>query len=117
MTSSPDNASTDGPQTGAVSMMRSGFETGFELHPIQRLAAVTTASRWRDAVVAAVGTDGWIDLVDLDTDAPSRVWHHRATGVSVGEPVSLHGQYDVLAVGRTLYSVRVEPTGDQPAEG
>jgi len=109
MTSSPDNASADRPITGAVSMMRSGFETGFELHPIQRLAAVATASRWRDAVVAAVGADGWIDLVDLASDAPSRVWHHVSTGVSVGEPVSLHEQYDVLAVGRALFSVRLAP--------
>jgi hypothetical protein len=27
--------------------------------------------------------------------------------VSVGEPVSLHGQYSVLAVGQALFSVRV----------
>jgi len=89
-------------------MMRSGYETGYELNPIQRLAAVTTASQWRDVVVAGVGADGWIDLVDLDTQAESRAWHYESTGVSVGEPVSLHEQYAVLAVGRALFSVRVE---------
>jgi hypothetical protein len=36
----------------------------------------------------------------------SRVWHFESTGVTVGEPVSLHDQYSVLAVGRALYSVR-----------
>jgi len=107
MTYSLDNASADRPQTGAVSMMRSGYETGYELNPIQRLAAVTTASQWRDVVVNAVGADGWIDLVDLDTQAESRAWHYESTGVSVGEPVSLHEQYGVLAVGRALFSVRV----------
>jgi len=88
-------------------MMRCGYETGFELNPIQRLAAVATASQWRDVVVTGISADGWIDLVDLDTQAASRAWHYEPTGVSVGEPVSLHGQYGVLAVGRALFSVRV----------
>ena len=109
MTYSLGNASADRPQTGAVSMMRSGYETGFELNPIQRLAAVATASHWRDAVVTAVGTDGWIELVDLDDQSRSRAWHYESTGVSVGEPVSVHDQYGVLAVGRALFSVRAEP--------
>jgi len=87
-------------------MMRSGFETGFELNPIQRLAAVATPSHWRDVVVTGVSADGWIDLVDLDTQAESRVWHYQSTGVVVGEPVSLHDQYGVFAVGRALFSVR-----------
>jgi hypothetical protein len=106
MTSTPRNASADRPTTGAVAMMRSGYETGFELHPIQRLAANAAASHWRDAVVTAVGTDGWIDLVDLATDAAGRVWHYAPIAVSVGEPVSLHAQYSVLAVGREQFSVR-----------
>ena len=87
-------------------MMRSGYETGYELHPIQRLAANTASGHWRDAVVTAVSSDGWIDLVDLATDAGSRVWHYAPIAVAVGEPVSLHGQYSVLAVGREQFSVR-----------
>jgi hypothetical protein len=87
--------------------LRSGFEAGYELNAIQRMAAVTTPSRWRDMMVTAVGADGWIDLVDVDTQAQSRAWHYESTGVSVGEPVSLHGQYSVLAVGQALFSVRV----------
>ena len=87
-------------------MMRSGYETGYELHPIQRLAANAAASHWRDAVVTAVGADGWIELVDLATDAVSRIWHYAPIAVAVGEPVSLHEQYSVLAVGRAQYSVR-----------
>jgi hypothetical protein len=107
MNYSPRNVSADRPQTGAVAMMRCGFETGYELNPIQRLAAVATASHWRDVVVTAVGSDGWIDLVDVDTQTASRAWHYESTGVSVGEPLSLHDQYGVLAVGRALFSVRV----------
>jgi hypothetical protein len=87
-------------------MMRSGFETGYELNPIQRLAAVATPSHWRDAVVTSVGADGWLELVDLQSDAVSRAWHYESTGVTVGEPVSLHDQYGVLAVGGALFSVR-----------
>jgi hypothetical protein len=90
--------------TGAAAMMRGGFEAGYELHPIQRLAAVATASKWRDAVVTRITPDGWIALVDLDTQAERSVWHYRSVGVGVGEPVSFHEQYNVLAVGRTLYS-------------
>jgi hypothetical protein len=106
MTSTPHDAPADRPTTGAVAMMRSGYATGYDLHPIQRLAAVATASHWRDRVVTRVTDDGWLELVDLDTDEPSRVWHHEAIAVSVGEPVSVHDQYGVLAVGRSLYSVR-----------
>ena len=112
MTYSLGNPSADRPQTGAVAMtrtgtLRSGYEAGYELNPIQRLAAVTTASHWRDVVVTAVGADGWIDLVDVDTQAHARAWHYETTGVSVGEPVSLHDQYSVLAVGKALFSVKV----------
>ena len=87
-------------------MMRTGFETGYELHPIQRLAAVAASSHWHDAVVTEVTTDGWIALVDVETEAESRVWNYAGVGVSVGEPVSIHGQYSVLAVGRELFSVK-----------
>jgi hypothetical protein len=86
-------------------MMRCGYETGYELHPIQRLAAVAAASHWRDVVVTETSTDGWIELTALEGSV-SRVWHFEPTGVTVGEPVSLHDQYSVLAVGRALYSVR-----------
>jgi hypothetical protein len=104
MTSTPDHASADRPVTRAVAMMRGGFEAGYELHPIQRIAAVATASKWRDVVVTDVADDGWIELVDLETQAESRVWHFERVGVSVGEPVSFHEQYSVLAVGRSLFS-------------
>jgi hypothetical protein len=105
MTYSPDNASADRPTTGAVAMMRCGYETGYELHPIQRLAAVAAASHWRDAVVTRASTDGWLELVDLEGSV-SRVWHFEPIDAAEGEPVSLHDQYGVLAVGRSLYSVR-----------
>jgi hypothetical protein len=88
-------------------MINATFETGFELHPIQRVAAVATASLWRDVVVSEMCSDGWIELVDMRTEQASRVWHFEALAVTVGEPVSLHARYDVLAVGRDLFSVRV----------
>ena len=87
-------------------MMRSGYETGYELNPIQRIAANAASSRWRDAVVIAVGADGWLELADLAGDSVDRVWHYAPIAVAVGEPVSLHEQYSVLAIGRAQYSVR-----------
>lgn len=107
MTYSLDNASAERPSNGAVAMMRSGYETGYELNPIQRAAALATRSQWRDVIVTAIDADGSIDLVDLESNEGSRVWHYTGTGLSVGEPVSIHDRYSVLAAGRALFSVRV----------
>lgn len=88
-------------------MMRSGFETGYALNPIQRLAANATSTHWVDAVVVSAADDGWIELALLDTDAVTRIWHHTNIDVVAGEPVSLHERYSVLAAGREQFSVRV----------
>jgi hypothetical protein len=94
--------------TGVATPMRSAFDAGFELNPIQRQAAVATASKWRDAIVTGITPDGYIDLVDLATDRPERVWHYLSLSpiLGIGEPVSVHGLYGVLAVGSRLVSVR-----------
>jgi hypothetical protein len=88
--------------------MRCAFEAGYELNPIQRQAAIATASRWSDAIVTGISSDGHIDLVDLETEQPLRVWHYVSLApiLAVGEPVSVHGLYGVLAVGSRLVSVR-----------
>lgn len=85
------------------------FETGYELNPIQRQAALVTRSRWRDAIVTAVTSDGWIELLDIATDAVARVWHYEDLTASItpGEPVTLNAHYGVLAIGPTCISVRV----------
>lgn len=82
-------------------------EPGYELHPIQLRAALTTRRHWRDLVVVSAESDGWLQLADLDGTSV-RVWHHEALAelVSAGEPVALHRLYDVLSVAGGYISVR-----------
>ena len=79
---------------------------GHGLHPMQDRLSRIASSRWVDAVVTASGSDGFVELLDVD-GAAHRVWHHGAlTGqVAVGDPVALHGVYGVLARGDDRYSV------------
>ena len=108
MTATHDSTHETATRAGSA-VMCVPFETGYELHPIQRQAALATRSRWRDAIVTAVTPDGWIELLDLDTDAVRRVWHYADLSASVtsGEPVTLNAHYGVLAIGATCLSVRV----------
>lgn len=103
------------PRQGAVMGMR-GCERaatcrsdrpGHGLHPMQERLAVTTASRWVDAIVVAVESDGFATLVELGGDAERRVWHHDAFHgtLVIGEPVAVHALYGVLARGGQRFSV------------
>ena len=78
---------------------------GHGLHPMQDRLSRIAGSRWVDAVVTTSGTDGFVELLDLDGGV-HRVWHHGAlTGrLAVGDPVALHGVYGVLARGDDRYS-------------
>ena len=113
MTNSHDSTQEDPTRANSAvrcaAVMCAPFETGYELHPIQQRAALATRSRWRDAIVTAVSPDGWVELLDLATDVPARVWHYAdlTAVVTPGEPVSLNARYGVLAIGRTCLSVRV----------
>ncbi|CAN5297825.1 hypothetical protein BH09ACT1_BH09ACT1_04750 [soil metagenome] len=82
--------------------------TGFDLNPIQLRAAIATPSKWRDMLVAGTLADGTVELRDLQTDAAVILWHHAdLTGrLSIGEPVSFHTAFDVLALGSEYLSVR-----------
>lgn len=107
MTATHDS-SHDNPARVGSAVMCEPFETGYELHPIQRQAALATPSRWRDAIVTAVAADGRIELLDLATDAATQVWHYADLSASVtpGEPVTINAHYGVLALGRNYISVR-----------
>jgi hypothetical protein len=108
MTNAHDVTHANPTRVGAA-VMCEPFETGYELNPIQRQAAIATASRWRDAIITAVSTDGWIEIRDLDTDAATQVWHYAdlSAFVAPGEPVTINAHYGVLALGRNYLSVRV----------
>ena len=110
------------PRTGAVMGMR-GCEIaaecgsdrpGHRLHAMQERLAVTTASKWVDAIVVGVDEHGFATVAELggdDRDAADgnvrRVWHHDAFegALAPGEPVAIHALYGVLARGRQRFSV------------
>ncbi|WP_448809290.1 hypothetical protein [Agromyces bauzanensis] len=80
---------------------------GHGLHPMQERLAVTTASKWIDAIVIGVDEHGFASLAELGGDAVRRVWHHEAFegALAPGEPVAIHALYGVLARGRQRFSV------------
>jgi hypothetical protein len=55
---------------------------------------------WRDGVVSAIGSDGWLEVEYLAEPGSARAWHHRdlTERVGVGDPVRLHEQYYALAL-------------------
>ncbi|KQQ18998.1 hypothetical protein ASF48_16825 [Rathayibacter sp. Leaf299] len=69
-----------------------------------RLARATPQGRV-DAIVASVDDEGWIELVLWDSGATERVWHHAATALAAGAPVSFHARYGVLTAGAQQISV------------
>ena len=112
------------PRTGAVMGMR-GCETaaecrsdrpGHRLHAMQERLAVTTASKWVDAIVLGVDEHGFATVAELGDAADDRdpvdgnvrrIWHHDAFegALAPGEPVAIHALYGVLAQGRQRFSV------------
>lgn len=85
----------------------SSFAPGHALHLIQARLASATLSGWVDAVVVDVdAAAGTIRLVSLE-GTPIDVWNagSAALEVAVGSPVSVHGQWDVLAIGTLRYNV------------
>lgn len=103
------------PSTGEVRGMR-GCESaadcrsdrpGHGLHTMQERLAATTASKWVDAIVLEVESDGFATVAEFVGDGVRRVWHHDAFSgaLEAGEPVALHDLYGVLARGNERFSV------------
>jgi hypothetical protein len=92
---------------------------GHALHLTQRRAAAATSGKWRDSVVTHVTPDGWITLASIHDGSATRVWQHagEAPAVTVGDPVALHGLYNVLARGAEWHSVLIEQNAVKPAAG
>jgi hypothetical protein len=109
MTSSSADRTDRSQRAGSAAMTRARIDGGYELHPIQRQAAIATPSRWRDAIVVSVQADGAIEIFDVESESVSELWHFADLTrlLSAGEPVSLHGDYAVLAVGDAYFSVFV----------
>jgi hypothetical protein len=106
----PSSARDNDPAIGAGSMMlRGGLEAGYQLHPIQRLAAIATASQWRDALVVEATATGTITVYDLASDSTRTLWHFADLTeiLPAGEPVSVHEEYGVLAIGERHLSVSI----------
>jgi hypothetical protein len=84
---------------------------GHGLNFLQRRAASSASSKWRDAIVTSIDSTGWITIGIIDDDTTTRLWHHadeEIASLRAGEPVALHGVYDVLAHGSAWFSVLVQ---------
>jgi len=86
-----------------------GHGAGHELLALQARVTAATPSKWRDALVHSVSSDGWIALDIVETGETTWTWNHRdLTGtLTVGTPVALHGIYHTLAVGTERLNVLV----------
>ncbi len=103
------------PRAGEVMGMRgcvaaaecSSDRPGHRLHRMQHRLATTTASKWIDAIVLELDNDGFATLVEFGGGEVRRVWHHESLNgsLAVGEPVTLHSVYGVLARGADWFSV------------
>ena len=93
----------------------SSHGAGHTLLALQERVTAATPSKWRDALVRSASSNGWIELALVDgADVENRpetvwVWNHtdRTHSLPVGTPVSLHGLYHALAIGRERVNVLV----------
>ncbi len=82
---------------------------GHALSRIQLSIASATPSRWLDAIVGSVSDDGRAELIPVFGEETVALWHHAdLSGVlAVGEPVSVHTSYGVLAAGCQRFNVLI----------
>lgn len=82
---------------------------GHSTHVLQLRLAAATPTKWRDATVVSVNSDGWIEIAPVDGGSTVLVWNHDdlTRDLPLGEPVALHAVYNVLTVGRRRISVQV----------
>ncbi len=66
------------------------------MHHIHSIHVGRTPWGWRDALVAAV-TGPSVHVEYLDGQATPVLWHHRAIGVELGDPVRVHDEYHAVA--------------------
>lgn len=76
---------------------------------IQERVTAATPSKWRDGIVRDVSTGGWIAIDLIESGETEWVWNHadRTKSLPVGQPVSLHALYHVLALGDEHVNVLV----------
>ena len=89
---------------------------GHVVSAIRERVTAATPGKWRDGIVcyapSARGIGGsWIGIDIFDSPGTVWLWNHAdlSTAVSLGEPVSLHELYDMLAIGTTRVSVLRAP--------
>lgn len=84
---------------------------GHSLSTIQLRVASATPSKWVDATVHSVLSDGRVVLSPAFGGTDVTVWNHAglAQVLAVGDPVALHSVYNVLAVGRRRLNVVTSP--------
>ncbi|MCU1406692.1 MAG: hypothetical protein JWQ43_2995 [Glaciihabitans sp.] len=90
-----------------------GHGAGHAMLTLQERVTAATPSKWRDAVVRSVSSDGWIALDLLDGESVW-TWHHATLSdvLVAGSPVALHSLYHTLAIGHQRLNVLVaQPIG------
>jgi hypothetical protein len=75
------------------------YAPGHHLHVIHAGRLGMTPWGWRDGVVTAASSDGWVEVDYVGEDGQVRAWHHEdLTGeLAVGSLVRVHEQYYALS--------------------
>jgi hypothetical protein len=102
-------------QCDASSESCASHGAGHTILALQERVTAATPSKWRDALVQSASSNGWIELRLIESGETTWVWNHtdRSATLPVGTPVSLHGLYHALAVGRERINVLVAVSLDE----
>ncbi|MDQ4214158.1 hypothetical protein [Microbacterium capsulatum] len=85
----------------------SSYAPGHALHLIQARLAAATPIGWADALVTDVDlAEGTIHAITLDGTEVA-LWNAGGAALEVapGQPIAVHTQWDVLAIGSLRYNV------------
>jgi hypothetical protein len=85
------------------------LSAGHSLSFMRRRLAAATSTKWIDATVTDVATDGRITVTALADADELVLWNHADVSgmLRAGDPVAFHSVYGVLAVGSTWLNAAV----------
>lgn len=76
------------------------YRPGHQMHVIQAGLIGGSPWGWRDGVVSATDSDGWIKVDFLNDPGGVTAWHHHDPSalLSAGTPVRVHEEFHALGV-------------------
>jgi hypothetical protein len=85
------------------------LSAGHSLSFMRHRLAAATPSKWVDAIVSEVVSDGRIRVTTVGDRGEVVLWHHAdlTSILEIGEPVALHSVYQVLAAGSNWVNVAI----------